>query len=84
MLKALLQGTVDLPAQHVLKAYYFTFFGALVCLFPYFNVYFQYKGFSEHQIGVLSTVRPWVAAVAGGHRQHSTAAYRLHHHALVQ
>jgi hypothetical protein len=49
----------------VLKAYYFTSHAAVVCIFPYFNVYFNSRGFSEKQIGVLTSARPWVAALAG-------------------
>lgn len=62
----------------VVKAYYLTYFAALVCLFPYYNVYFAARGFSERQIGVLTSIRPWVSALAGNTLAAVADAWQCH------
>lgn len=55
----------QLGGDTILKLYYLAFFAALVCLFPYYNVYYAKRGFTEKQIGILTSIRPWVSALAG-------------------
>ena len=48
----------------VAKAYYFLFFGAIGCLAPFLNIFFQQKGLTGAQIGLLSSIPPLVALTA--------------------
>jgi len=48
----------------VAKAYYFLFFGAIGCLAPFLNIFFQQKGLTGSQIGLLSSIPPLVALTA--------------------
>ncbi len=48
----------------VAKAYYFLFFGAIGCLAPFLNIFFQQKGLTGSQIGLLSSIPPLVALSA--------------------
>jgi len=48
----------------VAKAYYFLFFGAIGCLAPFLNIFFQQRGLTGSQIGLLSSIPPLVALTA--------------------
>jgi PPP family 3-phenylpropionic acid transporter len=48
----------------VAKGYYFLFFGAIGCLAPFLNIFFQQKGLTGSQIGLLSSIPPLVALTA--------------------
>lgn len=47
------------------RLYYFFFFGAVGCYFPYANLYFEHVGLSGQAIGVLSALGSVVLLTAG-------------------
>ena len=47
------------------KLYYFTFFGAIGCLFPFLAIYFKQLGLTPTEIGLVSAVRPLVGFLSG-------------------
>ncbi|KAK9817419.1 hypothetical protein WJX74_008676 [Apatococcus lobatus] len=48
------------------KAWYFIYFGSGAFAYPFLNVWYRRRGFTEQQIGLLSALRPWVSAIVGG------------------
>lgn len=54
------------PGCHPRVQFYFSNWGANVFLQPYLAVLWRSLGFSGAQIGVLSFIRPMVAAPSGG------------------
>jgi PPP family 3-phenylpropionic acid transporter len=45
---------------HLARLYYFLYFGAVGCYFPYVNLYFQKVGLSGKAIGVLAALGPLI------------------------
>ena len=43
-----------------LQAWYFLYFSALSCLFPFLNLFFRRLGYSAKQIGIIGCLRPLV------------------------
>eukprot|EP00884_Botryococcus_braunii_P022281 jgi/Botrbrau1/8737/Bobra.0090s0012.1 len=35
------------------------------CVYPFLNIFFQRRGFSKTQIGLMAAVRPWISAASG-------------------
>ncbi|GLC41851.1 hypothetical protein PLESTM_001258000 [Pleodorina starrii] len=49
----------------LVKVYYFLSSGSAVFLLPYLYPFFQSKGFTDAQLGIVAVLRPWLSAVAG-------------------
>ena len=54
-----------------------------VIIFPYLNVYLAQRGLSSSQIGLLSALRPWMAAPASMAASALADRYKLHTQLLV-
>ncbi|KAG2482995.1 hypothetical protein HYH03_018120 [Edaphochlamys debaryana] len=55
---------VALLERHLPKAWYFLSAGSTVFLLPYLYPFFDSVGFGDAQLGVISALRPWLAAAA--------------------
>ncbi len=55
---------------------------AIVFLLPYLGILWREQGFTGSQIGILSTVRPFICSISGGCMPHVAAAssFRLPQH----
>lgn len=62
----------------VVKSWYFFYFGSLVCVAPYLNIYLQDRGLNAWQIGVIAASRPWISAPASFIWSGLADAFKLH------
>ena len=42
------------------KIYYFFYFMAIGSIIPFFAIYFEYRGLSDQQIGILNSIQPFI------------------------
>ncbi len=68
------------------SAFYFLYYGAVSVLFPYLALYYQTRGLSGGQIGLLASISPiisffvaplWTGAADAGHRHKLVAAISI-------
>ncbi|GBF91339.1 hypothetical protein Rsub_03659 [Raphidocelis subcapitata] len=45
--------------------WYLSYYAGISAIQPYYNVYFQWRGLSDAEIGILSAARQWVSVPAG-------------------
>lgn len=63
--------------------WYFSYFSALSCLFPFLNLYFRNLGLGERHIGLLGAARPLVSLPAGALWCAAADRTRLHRAVLL-
>lgn len=63
------------------KAWYLWCFASLVAVGPYLNIFFQERGLSKAQVGVIGAIRPWCSAPASFAL--AALADRLHAHRVI-
>jgi MFS transporter, PPP family, 3-phenylpropionic acid transporter len=54
-----------MPHMWVAKLYYFLFYGAIGSMTPFLNIYFQQRGLTGAEIGLLGSIPPLIGLFAG-------------------